>query len=420
MFIDKIDVFLVAGRGGDGCISFRREKYVPYGGPNGGNGGNGGNIYFEGDSCKTTLLDLSYMPKFKAEDGENGLSSNKFGKSGQDLVIKIPLGTLVFKKGELLADVKIAGERVLVVKGGRGGRGNASFKTSNHTAPRIAEKGERGESAEINLEIRLIADVSFVGLPNAGKSTLISQVSAVKPKIASYPFTTLYPNLGVVNYKGKHFVAADIPGIIEGAHKGKGLGFEFLRHIQRTRVLVHLIDINGFDGKEPYENYKIVNNELKKYSKYIVKKHVIVVLNKIDFSQTQKNIKKFKKCLKTQKVFEISAITGEGIDALLKEIVKELENPIIFNQEEEIEIIPVKKYTYEPEFKVSVVKNGVFEVMGSKVEKLTEMTKFSEDEALRRYQNILKKMGLEIELKKMGIKHGDIVRIGDFEFTFKK
>ncbi|MCA6072047.1 MAG: GTPase ObgE [Endomicrobium sp.] len=420
MFIDKVNVFLTAGRGGDGCISFRREKYVPYGGPSGGNGGKGGDIYFEGDPHKTTLLDISYKPKFNAEDGDKGLPSDKFGRYGKDLIIKIPLGTLVFKKGKLFTDLKTAGERVLIVKGGRGGRGNASFKTGRHTAPRIAEKGEPGETAEVNLELRLIADVGFVGLPNAGKSTLLSQVSAARPKIADYPFTTLTPNLGVVDYKGKHFVATDIPGIIEGAHQGKGLGFEFLRHIRRTKVLIHLIDVSGFDGKDPYENYKIVNNELKKYSEYLAKKHIITVLNKVDLPESKQHVKNFKKHLKNKKLFEISAATGNGIEALLKETAKILEKPIAFNPEEEIETVPIKKYIYEPEFKVAVDEDDVFVVTGAKVKTLTEMTKFGEDEALRRYQNILKKMGLEIELEKMGANPGDTVRIGNVVFTFEK
>ncbi|MDR3256723.1 MAG: GTPase ObgE [Endomicrobium sp.] len=419
MFIDKVSISLTAGRGGDGCISFRREKYVPYGGPDGGNGGKGGDIYFEADPHKTTLLDLSYRPKFKAENGQRGLPSDKFGRYGEDLIIKIPLGTLVLKNGELFVDLKTAGERILIVKGGRGGRGNASFKTGKYTAPRIAEKGEPGETAEINLELRLIADIGFVGLPNAGKSTLLSKISAARPKIADYPFTTLAPNLGVINYNDKHFVVADIPGIIEGAHEGKGLGFEFLRHIRRTKVLAHIIDVSGFDGKDPYANYKIINNELKKYSKYLAKKHIIIVLNKIDLPDSQKHIKNFKKHLKTKKLFGISATTGSGVDLLLKEMVKMLTKPLDFNPEEEIETIPVKKYIYEPEFKVNI-KGGIFVVTGVKIETLTEMTKFNEDEALRRYQNILKKMGLEIKLEKMGIKSGDIVKIGEFEFTFEK
>ncbi|MCL2485408.1 MAG: GTPase ObgE [Endomicrobia bacterium] len=419
MFIDKANIFITAGRGGDGCISFRREKYVPFGGPNGGNGGNGGSIYFEGDNRKTTLLDFSYKPKFKAEDGNKGEPTDKYGRYGEDLIIKVPLGTMIFKNGELFADIKISGEKILAAKGGRGGRGNASFKTGKNTAPRIAEKGEPGETAEINLELRLIADVGFVGLPNAGKSTLLSQISAAKPKIADYPFTTLSPNLGVVNFKGRHFVAADIPGIIEGAHEGKGLGFEFLRHIRRTKVLIHIIDVSGFDGSDPYENYKIINNELKKYSKYLVKKHIIIVLNKIDLPDSAKYIKSFKKHLKTKTFLQISAATGEGVDALLKEIVKMLDKPLKFNAEEEIETVAVKKYIYEPEFKVHI-EDGIFVVTGKKIETLTEMTHFKEDDALRRYQNILKKMGLETELENKGAKPGDTVRIGNFEFTFEK
>jgi len=419
MFIDKADIFITAGRGGDGCISFRREKFVPYGGPNGGNGGKGGDIYFEGDPRKTTLLDFSYRPKFKAEDGHKGENSDKFGKYGQDLIIQVPLGTLVFKNGGLYADIKTAGERVLMAKGGRGGRGNASFKTHKNTAPRIAEKGEPGETAEIKLELRLIADVGFVGLPNAGKSTLLSQISAAKPKIADYPFTTLAPNLGVVNYKGKHFVAADIPGIIEGAHEGKGLGLEFLRHIRRTKVLIHLVDISGFDGSDPYENYKIINGELKKYSKYLAKKHIIVALNKTDLSGAQKNIKNFKKHLKSKNILTISAATGEGIDTLLKETVKLLDKPLKTTPEEDIEISPVKKYIYEPDFKIRY-EDGIYVVSGKKIETLTEMTKFNEDDALRRYQNILKKMGLEDELEKAGAKPGNTIRILNLEFIFEK
>jgi GTP-binding protein len=420
MFIDKVNIFLTAGRGGDGCISFRREKYVPYGGPNGGNGGKGGDIYLEGDLHKTTLLDLSYKPKFNAKDGHKGLSGDKFGRYGQDLIIKIPLGTLVFKNGELFADIKTAGEKVLVVKGGKGGRGNASFKTGRHTAPRIAEKGEPGETAEINLELRLIADVGFVGLPNAGKSTLLSKISSARPKIANYPFTTLSPNLGVVDYKGKSFVVADIPGIIKGAHEGKGLGLEFLRHIRRTKVLLHILDVSGFDGKNPYDNYKIINIELQKYSKYILKKQLIVALNKIDLPDSEKHIKILRKKMKNKRKFEISSATGQGIDALLKEIVRMLSKPIAFSPQEELEIIPVKKYVYEPEFKIKIDENDVFVVTGSKVQTLTEMTKFNEDDSLRRYQNILKKMGLEIELERMGAKTGDTVKICNYEFIFEK
>ena len=417
MFIDKAKIFITAGRGGDGCISFRREKYVPFGGPNGGNGGKGGDIYIETDNKKITLLDLSYKPKFHAENGNKGENSDKFGSYGEDLIIKVPLGTIVYKNGELFADLQELGKKILVAKGGRGGRGNASFKTHNNTVPRIAEKGEPGEVSEIDLELRLIADVGLVGFPNAGKSTFLSVVSSARPKIADYPFTTLEPNLGVVVIDDKQFVIADIPGIIEGAHLGKGLGLEFLRHIKRTKVLIYLIDVSGFDGTDPYKTYKVLSNELKKYSKYMSKKHMVIALNKIDIDSSADNIKKFKKKIKGVKIYPISNMTKEGISKLLFDVHKLINKPI---EEEEIETFPIKKYIYEPEFNVNINEDGVFIVTGKKVETLAEMTKFNEDEALRRFQNILKKMGIEIALEKKGCKIGDTVRIGVFEFEFQK
>ncbi len=417
MFIDKAKIFVTAGRGGDGCISFRREKFVPYGGPDGGNGGKGGDIYIETDNKKITLLDLSYRPKFFAENGVKGEGSNKYGKYGKDLIIKVPLGTLVYKNGELFADLKEEGQRVLVAKGGRGGRGNSAFKTQRHTVPRIAEKGEPGETAEIDLELRLIADVGLVGFPNAGKSTFLSVVSAARPKIADYPFTTLEPNLGVVNLEDNQFVIADIPGIIEGASDGKGLGLEFLRHIKRTKVLLYMIDVSGFDGSNPYDTYKVLQKELKKYSKYMSKKHMVIVLNKVDVPTAQENIKQFKKKVKNKKIYTISNMTKEGIDRLLYDIYQLIQIPI---KEEEIESIPVKKYIYEPDFVIEKESNNIFVISGKKVEKLAQMTNFKEDEALARFQNILKKMGVEIALEEKGCKVGDTVRILDFEFVFSK
>ena len=417
MFIDKAKIFVTAGRGGDGCISFRREKFVPYGGPDGGNGGKGGDIYIETDNKKITLLDLSYRPKFFAENGVKGEGSNKYGKYGKDLIIKVPLGTLVYKNKELFADLKEEGQRVLVAKGGRGGRGNSAFKTQRHTVPRIAEKGEPGETAEIDLELRLIADVGLVGFPNAGKSTFLSVVSAARPKIADYPFTTLEPNLGVVNLEDNQFVIADIPGIIEGASDGKGLGLEFLRHIKRTKVLLYMIDVSGFDGSNPYDTYKILQKELKKYSIYMSKKHMVIVLNKIDVPTAQENIKQFRKKVKNKKIYTISNMTREGIDKLLYDVYRLIQIPI---KEEEIESIPVKKYIYEPDFVIEKADNNIFVITGKKVEKLAQMTNFKEDEALARFQNILKKMGVEIALEEKGCKVGDTVRILDFEFIFSK
>ena len=328
MFIDKAKIFITAGRGGDGCISFRREKFVPLGGPDGGNGGKGGDIYIQADIKKSTLLDLSYRPKFFAENGNRGESANKYGKYGKDLVIKVPLGTLIYKNKELFSDLKEEGQKVLVAKGGRGGRGNSAFKTQKHTVPKIAEKGEPGEEAEIELELRLIADVGLVGFPNAGKSTFLSVISSARPKIANYPFTTLEPNLGVVSLNDKQIVFADIPGIIEGASSGKGLGFEFLRHIKRTKVLLYMIDISGLDGNNPYEVYKILNKELKQYSKFLSKKHTVIALNKIDVCDARQNIKNFKKNVKNKKIFSISNMTKVGIDKLLSEIAKLVELPV--------------------------------------------------------------------------------------------
>jgi GTP-binding protein len=419
MFIDKANIFLEAGRGGDGCISFRREKYVPYGGPDGGNGGNGGSIYFEGDSQKITLLDFFYKPKFRAENGQKGSSGNKFGKYGKDLVIKIPLGTVIFKNGEFFADLNAENEKILIVRGGRGGRGNTSFKTAKYTAPRIAERGEFGETAKVALELRLIADIGIVGLPNAGKSTLLSKISNANPKVANYPFTTLFPNLGVVNYNGKKIVVIDIPGIINGAHKGKGLGIEFLRHVKRAKALLHVVDASGFcENSNPYESYKIVNYELKKYSNYVIKKRVIVVLNKIDLQNSKKNLESFNKHFRNKEIFEISATVGTGINALLEKMAKIIEKSVYLIPVEE-EGMFLKKYVYKPEFEINV-EDGIFVVKGSKIKALTEMMRFDEDDALRRYRNILKKMGVETSLKKMGVQFGDTVRIGDFEFVFGK
>lgn len=417
MFIDKAKIFVTAGSGGAGCISFRREKFVPLGGPDGGNGGKGGDIYIETDNKKITLLDLSYRFKLAAGNGEKGQGSDKYGKYGKDLIIKVPVGTMVYKNGQLIADLKELGQKILVAKGGRGGRGNASFKTQNNSAPRIAEKGEPGEQAEISLELRLIADVGLVGFPNAGKSTFLSVVSSARPKIADYPFTTLEPNLGVVNLDDKQMVIADIPGIIEGASTGKGLGLDFLRHIKRTKVLIYMIDVSGFDGTEPYNSYKILQKELKKYSKFLAKKHNVIVLNKTDIPSSKDNIKVFKKKVKNKKIYTISNMTKEGIDKLLYDVYNLTQIPVDI---EEVDTIPVKKYIYEPEFTVNKEDEGFFTVKGKKVETLASMTKFNEEEALRRFQNILKKMGVELALEQKGCKVGDTVQIGKFEFEFTK
>ena len=416
MFIDKARIFVTAGRGGAGCISFRREKYVPMGGPDGGNGGKGGDIYIEADPHLNTLLDLTYRPYLKAKDGQPGGSANKYGRGAEDLVIRVPPGTVIYKNLELFADLKEPHQKVIVAKGGRGGRGNHSFKTHKHTAPRVAEKGEPGEIVTVNLELMLIADVGLCGLPNAGKSTLLSRISAARPKIADYPFTTLSPNLGIAKFAGKSFAVADIPGLIEGAHKGKGLGDDFLRHIRRTRVLVHLVDVFGFGDKTAYENYRTIKKELSSYSKKLAQKPSILAANKMDLTGSAEKLKEFKKRLKGVKVWPISCATGEGIDAVMKEAVKVLNTPV---KKDEAVVETVKTYTYEPDFRIEKI-GEVFFVKGAKVEKLSDMTVFKEEEALRRFQNIFKKMGVDKALKENNIQPGDVVRVGKFEFIYKE
>ena len=415
MFIDKARIFVTAGRGGAGCISFRREKYVPMGGPDGGNGGKGGDVYIEADPHLNTLLDLTYRPYLKAKEGQPGGSANKYGRGAEDLLIRVPAGTVVYKDLELFADLKEPGQKVIVAKGGRGGRGNSSFKTHKHTAPRVAEKGEPGEVVTVNLELMLIADVGLCGLPNAGKSTMLSRISAARPKIADYPFTTLTPNLGIAKFAGKSFAVADIPGLIEGAHKGKGLGDDFLRHIKRTRVLVHLVDVFGFGEKTAYDNYRTIKKELSSYSKKLAQKPIVLAANKMDLTGSAEKLLAFKKRLKGVKVWPISCATGEGIDAVMKEAVKVLNTPV---KKEDAAVETEKTYTYEPDFWIEKI-GDVFYIKGAKVEKLAEMTFFKEEEGLRRFQNIFKKMGVEKALKEKNIQPGDVIRVGKFEFVHK-
>lgn len=415
MFVDKVRIFVTAGRGGDGSISFRREKYIPMGGPDGGNGGRGGDIYLEADTRLTTLLDFTYKPHFKAKDGSAGQGSNKYGKSADDLIIRVPLGTVVLKNNEIMADLKERGQKVLIAQGGRGGRGNASFKTSRNTAPRISEKGDLGEEFTLDLELRLIADVGLVGFPNAGKSTFLQSVSAARPKIADYPFTTLSPNLGVVNHKGKNFVVADIPGLIEGAHEGKGLGDEFLRHVKRTRVLIHILDVFGFEERPAYKNYHIINKELSEYSKHISSKPMVIAANKMDLTDSAKELVRLKKHLKGKKIFSISSATGYGVKGLLDEVIKQLSKESV---DEEVHQ-NFKEYVYEPDFKIE--KSGrTFILTGPKIERIAHMTNFTQEESLLRFQKILEKMGVDSELAKKGIEEGDIVSICEQEFTYEK
>jgi len=414
MFIDKAKIFVNSGKGGDGCLSFHREKYKPLGPPDGGKGGSGGDVIIVADVSLSTLLDLKRNPHYMAKDGVQGFGNNCYGKSADDLIIKVPLGTVVKKNNEIIADLVKSGQQIIVARGGRGGRGNASFKTSRKTAPRIAEKGQPGEEFTLDLELKIIADVGIIGCPNAGKSTLLSKISSARPKIADYPFTTLTPNLGVVNIYGKSLVFADIPGLIEGAHSGKGLGDEFLRHVERTRILVHIVDAFGFGDKDAYSNYIAVNNELKSYSAVLSKKCQIIAVNKIDMPGPESAVKAFKKHKK--KVFPISAIQSDGLKNLLNEIFKKINSV----KSEEVEAVQPTNvfYKYEPEYVVKKVKD-IFIVSGRKITDLAEMTNFKEEEALRRFQNILKKLGVARMLRAKGAVAGDTVRIGTYEFVYE-
>ncbi len=418
MFVDELKIEIQAGSGGGGCLSFRREKYIPFGGPNGGNGGKGGDVYLIADRNLTTLLDLSYRPHFKAQEGEHGTSWDKAGRGGEDLYVRVPCGTVLKEGAEFLGDLSNDGQTLLVAKGGRGGRGNAAFKTMRNTAPKISEKGEPGEHKTLELELKLIADVGLVGHPNAGKSTLLSRISAAHPKIADYPFTTLSPNLGVVQFKGNSFVAADIPGLIEGAHLGKGLGLEFLRHVERTRILVHLIDAMGFNGKTPLENFRAIQKEVSLYSKNLAKKPVIILLTKMDCTGASEELKKLQKKLKKYKVFGISAVTGAGLPQFLQESIKLLKGvpKETLIKEEEIPL-KTKKFVLGEEFSVKKEGEG-YRVRGKKAETLVAMTHFNQEEAVVRMQNILKKMGVEKLLQRNGIQPGDMVYIGNMELEY--
>jgi len=324
MFIDQAKIFVQAGNGGNGCVSFRREKYVPRGGPDGGDGGKGGNVILMASSSIKTLLDFSRHPHYRAQNGQHGSGNNRSGKAGSDLILRVPLGTLVYKEKEVICDLVSEGQTVIVAQGGRGGRGNAKFKSRSHPVPRFAEKGEPGESTTLRLELKIIAQVGLLGYPNAGKSTLLSVISNARPKIADYPFTTLVPNLGVVRPgEGESFVVADIPGLIADAHKGRGLGDQFLRHIERTEVLVHLVDIQGYEGASPFDNYIATNQELKAFNPKLLKKPQIVVANKMDIPSASTKLQTFRSKIK-KKVYPISALTGEGIKALLISIGRKL------------------------------------------------------------------------------------------------
>ena len=422
MFTDYVKIYAKAGNGGNGAISFRREKYVAAGGPDGGDGGTGGDIYFEVDQNSNTLLEFRYKKKFKAENGSNGEGSNKYGKSGEDLTIKVPIGTIVkdAETNHVLADLSHEGQKELVLKGGRGGKGNSHFATATRQAPRFSQDGENGEEKELILELKLLADVGLIGFPNVGKSTFLSRTTSATPKIADYHFTTLEPNLGVVKTEyGDSFVIADIPGIIEGASEGVGLGLQFLRHIERTRLLLHVIDVSGSEGRDPVDDFEKINSELKKYSKKLSERTQIIVANKSDIIQDEEKFEELSKLAQKHniKIFKISAVTGEGISELIKYVSDLLK---ILPKEELLEYEDKKIYKLENKDDYTIRKEeGMFVIEGEPVERIMRRVNIDDNESLYYLQKNLDELGVHEKLKKMGIKEGDIVKIADYELEWE-
>ena len=422
MFTDYTKIIIKSGDGGNGAVSFRREKYVAAGGPDGGDGGNGGNIYFQVDKDRNTLIDFRYNRKFKAKNGENGSGSHCNGKYGEDLYIKVPIGTVIkdAETGKIVADLSTPNQTELILKGGRGGRGNSHFKTSTRQAPRFSEDGEKGEEKEIILELKLLADVGLLGFPNVGKSTFLATVTDAKPKIANYHFTTLEPNLGVVKTKnGDGFVIADIPGIIEGASEGVGLGIQFLRHVERTRLLLHFLDASGQEGRNPVEDFYAINKELKEYSEKLWSRKQIIVANKIDVMQDDTNLKEIEKLAKKENIelFKISNATREGVQDLIDRVVEVLKD---LPKEELVEIEEKVVYTLEDKQDQWTIKeeDGVFIVSGRAVERLMGRINIEDNESMYYLQKSLKNMGIDQKLKELGVCEGDTVIIAGWELEW--
>lgn len=423
MFIDEVQIEVHAGNGGDGCTAFRREKYIPMGGPFGGNGGRGSNIIFKVDEGLHTLLDLRYNRIIKGKKGENGTGKNCNGKNSEDIVIRVPQGTVVtdLDTNLIIADLKNKTDEVIVAYGGRGGRGNTAFKTPSNPAPNFSENGEPGEVKYLKVELKMLADVGLVGLPSVGKSTLISQVSKAKPKIAAYHFTTLTPNLGVCKDKlGRSFVMADLPGLIEGASEGEGLGDRFLRHIERTRVIAHVVDMSGYEGRDPYDDYVTINKELEKFSKKLIEKPQIIIANKMDMESSLENLENFKKKVNSP-IYEISAMNNEGLEEVLValgDLIASTEETPLF-EEDQFEGHVLYKFKKEEPYNITREDNGTWVLSGEELEKLFRMTKFTTDEGILRFTRRLRKMGVDDKLEELGAQEGDIVRILDFEFEYR-
>ncbi|HHX33166.1 MAG TPA: GTPase ObgE [Mollicutes bacterium] len=416
MFVDEVTLKLVGGKGGDGCTSFRREKFVAYGGPNGGNGGRGSNIIFKTDKSLRTLIDLKMMKLIKGDKGTNGSGSDKNGASAKDIIIKVPMGTVVTNAstGEVIADLVKEDEEKIIASGGRGGRGNKAFATNENKAPMMSELGQPGEELEIKCELKMLADVGLIGLPNVGKSTILSMITNATPKIAPYHFTTLSPNLGVVKIYDSEFVMADLPGLIEGASTGLGLGFKFLRHASRTKVLAHVLDMSGSENRDPIVDYELILNEIKAYDENLLNKKSVVIANKMDIEGSKDNLILFKKKYPNIKVFEISAALNQGFKELLVYLNKLVKESL----EEEISEEVVYKYEKKEPFKITKEGN-IFVISGKEIEDLVAMTRFDEEESLNRFIRVTKAMKVDEALEEAGAKRGDEVKISDYFFNFK-
>ncbi len=423
MFVDEVTIKVEAGNGGDGCTAFRREKFIEMGGPYGGNGGHGADIIFKVDEGLHTLLDLRYQKTIKGANGENGRGKNQHGKGAEPLIVRVPQGTVVtdLDTGMILADLSKKDQQELIAKGGRGGRGNTAFKTQTNTAPDYSERGEEGEHKTLKVEVKMLADVGLVGLPSVGKSTIISCVSKSKPKIAAYHFTTLNPNLGVVKASdGRSFVMADLPGLIEGASQGEGLGDKFLRHIERTRVIAHVVDMSASELRDPYEDFVMINNELKEFNPKLLEKPMIVIANKMDLPDAKEHLEEFKKKVDCE-VFEVSAATNTGLQAVVDKLADMLDqipmNPLY--DESQIESHVLYKFKKEEPFTITRDDDGTWAISGDEVERIFKMTKFSSEESEYRFAKKLSRMGIDDKLRELGAEEGDEVRILDFYFMFK-
>ncbi|MFJ8102756.1 GTPase ObgE [Lysinibacillus sp. NPDC096212] len=427
MFVDHVKIYVKGGDGGDGMVAFRREKFVPNGGPAGGDGGHGGNVVFQVEEGLRTLMDFRYKRHFKADRGEHGMSKGMHGKRADDLIVKVPPGTVVMNEetGVVIADLVEHGQQAIIAKAGRGGRGNSRFATPANPAPELSEKGEPGQELNVILELKVLADVGLVGFPSVGKSTLLSVVSAAKPKIGAYHFTTIVPNLGMVETDDhRSFAMADLPGLIEGAHEGVGLGHQFLRHIERTRVIVHVIDMSGMEGRDPYEDYLTINDELKQYNLRLTERPQIIVANKMDMPDAEENLEIFReKVGEDAKIFPVSAVSRQGLKPVLFEIADLLEVtpefPLFDDLDEESDATVLYKHQSEADsIEISRDPDGTFILGGYAIERIFKMTDFSREDGVRRFARQLRGMGVDEALRERGAQNGDIVRLLEFEFEF--